>query len=153
MHTGRINELMAKAEEELHAVDLLVNGSAADWIVGFHCQQVAEKTLKAVLVSRGQAPAMIHDLVHLMDEARRGGTAEPPWFRELEDLNPFAVQLRYEYLHAFEDFNADHASALAHRVYHWAEQQIGWSNSEATNRRNDEGHEDEDLPKNSIREP
>ena len=33
-------------------------------IVCFHCQQFAEKYLKAFLVSKGQEPPYIHDLVY-----------------------------------------------------------------------------------------
>jgi HEPN domain-containing protein len=77
MQTDRINELMEKATEELYAVDTLVDLSAAAWITGFHCQQIAEKTLKAVLISKGQIPAKTHDLVLLMNEVRESVSQSP----------------------------------------------------------------------------
>lgn len=117
MQTDRINELMEKATEELYAVDTLVDLSAAAWITGFHCQQIAEKTLKAVLISKGQIPAKTHDLVLLMNEVRGVGITEPGWFWELENLNPFAVQLRYEALHLVAEFSPTYARDLTRRVY------------------------------------
>lgn len=111
---------MEKATKELYAVDTLVDLSAADWITGFHCQQIAEKMLKAVLIDRGQTPAKTHDLVLLMETVRQVGITEPGWFWELENLNPFAVQLRYETLHIAAEFSASYARELTRRVYDWA---------------------------------
>ncbi len=44
---------LAKAAQDVQAVDILLTDTrVADEIVGFHCQQAAEKLLKAVLVER-----------------------------------------------------------------------------------------------------
>jgi HEPN domain-containing protein len=120
MQTGRISELVAKAEEELKAVHHLVDIAAADWIIGFHCQQIAERLLKAVWISRGGNPPNTHDVVLLMEEVEGTGIVVPSWFSQLEDLNPFAVQLRYETPGTVIDFDAQEALALARRTYEWA---------------------------------
>lgn len=153
MQTSRINELMEKAEEELYAVDNLVDLSAADWIVGFHCQQIAEKTLKAVLISKGQTPAMTHDLVLLMNEVRQAGIAEPTWFWELENLNPFAVQLRYETLNTVADFSAAYARVLTRRAYGWAERELGWAQEDSRGPGDDEDQDgDKQLTNEAVSE-
>lgn len=131
MQTGRIGELLEKAEEELNAVDHLVNISAADWIIGFHCQQIAEKLLKAVWISKGGNPPNTHDVVLLMEEVKGIGIVAPPWFWQLEDLNPFAVQLRYDTLNAIVDFDARTALDLARRTYEWAQVELDRAQGEA----------------------
>ena len=63
--------------------------------VCFHCQQCAEKYLKARLCERDISFGKIHDLVALLEQAL---VAEPEWeiFREdLAYLSDFAVTFRY----------------------------------------------------------
>jgi HEPN domain-containing protein len=64
-------------------------------LVCFHCQQFAEKYLKAFLVSKGQEPPYIHDLAKLASFCE----AENPVFSEVKQkciiLNEYGVQLRY----------------------------------------------------------
>lgn len=131
MPADRPHELMEKAEEELQAAEALVDRHIASWIVGFHCQQIAEKVLKAVLVASGHAPKKTHDLVSIMDQVRDSGIAVPSWFSQIEDLNPFAVQLRYESLEATADFDAGQARDLARKVYEWAWIELGWNENDA----------------------
>lgn len=64
-------------------------------IVCFHCQQFAEKYLKAFLVSKGQEPPYIHDLVKLVALC----AAENPVFEQIKQrcimLTEYGVQPRY----------------------------------------------------------
>ena len=64
-------------------------------IVCFHCQQFVEKYLKGFLVSRGQEPPYIHDLVKLITLCE----AENPEFGQLKQkcivLTQYGVQPRY----------------------------------------------------------
>ncbi|HMO85673.1 MAG TPA: HEPN domain-containing protein [Lacipirellulaceae bacterium] len=66
-----------------------------DEIFGFHAQQAAEKALKAWLSFRGLTYSRTHDLLHLIRELEEAGEQieDQP---ELLELNPFAVQYRYE---------------------------------------------------------
>jgi HEPN domain-containing protein len=68
----------------------LVLGPAA-----FHCQQAAEKTLKAFLVWRSVPFEKVHSLVYLMDlcEVVEPGFASVR--EETESLAPYAVEIRY----------------------------------------------------------
>ncbi|GHT48627.1 HEPN domain-containing protein [Bacteroidia bacterium] len=64
-------------------------------IIGFHCQQSAEKYLKAFLFSHGETPPKTHDLITLC----RMCTAFDSTFQALESavafLTAFGVQPRY----------------------------------------------------------
>ena len=64
-------------------------------LICFHCQQFVEKYLKAFLVSRGQEPPYIHDLVKLTALCE----AENPIFGEIKQkcviLSGYGVQPRY----------------------------------------------------------
>lgn len=91
-----IQRWIEKASRDLYTARtmLQVDDVPAD-IVCFHCQQCAEKSLKAFLVSCDQAPPRTHDVVKLLALCRN--------FREdfssLEDsaiaLADYAVEVRY----------------------------------------------------------
>jgi HEPN domain-containing protein len=65
-----------------------------DEVFGFHAQQIVEKCLRAWLCLLGQVFPYSHDLVEQTKLLRANG-AEPGDPCDFEDLNPFAVQLRY----------------------------------------------------------
>lgn len=62
---------------------------------GFHLQQSAEKSLKVWLITKGIPFPRTHDLSLLLGLLEDGGEAIDPFWGLLE-LNPFAVQFRYE---------------------------------------------------------
>jgi HEPN domain-containing protein len=63
---------------------------------GFHLQQAVEKSLKAWLVSQRIAYPKTHDLSLLLGLLEDHDQYIEPIFRSLLELNPFAVQFRYE---------------------------------------------------------
>ena len=61
---------VAKAENDLLNIRNNLGCERIPWdTICFHAQQVAEKMLKAFLVSRGQTAGRTHDLVALLAEA------------------------------------------------------------------------------------
>ena len=60
----------------------------------FHCQQAAEKLLKALLTHRGVHPPKTHDLTRLLDLLPRGDELRG-LLDGLEALSPYAVAGRY----------------------------------------------------------
>ena len=64
-------------------------------IVAYHCQQLAEKYLKAILIQHGLPVPFIHDLLKL----NLAGQVSLPNLRELEKscelLTPFGTATRY----------------------------------------------------------
>ena len=90
--------LLALARRDLRAAEMLRDQpEVGDGIVGFHAQQAAEKALKAWLTLLGIEFPRTHDLsllIHKLD----GGGIDVASLWELLNLNPFAVQFRYEIL-------------------------------------------------------
>jgi len=90
----------------------------------FHAQQCAEKYLKALLVSRGQAFPKTHDLVALSDLCEQAGIIVPVHPESLDRLSAYAVGVRYP----GEDPSLEEArSALktARKVRRFARQLLG----------------------------
>jgi HEPN domain-containing protein len=77
----------------LHA--LLDPNSADNEIFGFHAQQAAEKSLKSWIAGIGGSYDKTHDLRVLLLTLRELGCDVTP-FRELTDLNVYAIWFRYE---------------------------------------------------------
>jgi HEPN domain-containing protein len=61
----------------------------------FHCQQSAEKYLKALLQERGLEAPRTHDLVRLLDLLTPHDTPLDGLRRRLNSLNAYAVEIRY----------------------------------------------------------
>lgn len=60
----------------------------------FHCQQTAEKSIKAVFVSLGRRPPRTHNLVTLF-ESLPGDIVVPEDVRACAALSGYAVAMRY----------------------------------------------------------
>jgi len=91
-----VRSWLRKASSDLLSARILVEHSPL--VLGpaaFHCQQAAEKTVKAFLVWRSVTFEKVHSLVYLMDLCE----AEEPGFaslrEETESLSSYAVEIRY----------------------------------------------------------
>ncbi len=92
--------LLRLVADEYRALGAMVDPAVFnDAIFGFHAHQVAEKTLKAWLSGDGVEYPRTHDLYRLLALVEAAG-ARMSDYDELVELNPFAVQLRYD---AFDD--------------------------------------------------
>lgn len=86
---------------ELAAVDLKAAVALAAMsedlrpVVLFHCQQGAEKWLKAFLTARGIQPPLIHALGLLLDVAVASAPSLEALRDDAEFLSPFGVAPRY----------------------------------------------------------
>jgi len=93
------DEVMAwlhKARSDLLSARILVEHSPL--VLGpaaFHCQQAAEKTLKAFLIWRSVSFERVHSLVYLMDLCEAQEPAFASLREETESLAPYAVEVRY----------------------------------------------------------
>lgn len=87
---------LQKAESDLAAAELCVNAGTALDAACFHCQQAAEKSLKAWLVARETTFPFVHDLGKLLTLCSK----TTPDFERLRQcalgLTPFAVEMRYD---------------------------------------------------------
>lgn len=88
--------LLRKAHEDLAALGGMLDERVfANDIFGLHAQQAVEKAAKAMLLSVGGEAPHHHDLrVFLADLESRQHIVPLAW-RDLLDLNPYAVRWRY----------------------------------------------------------
>ena len=98
-----VRHLLAVAHKDLRALQGMSDSSIfADEIFGFHAQQAAEKALKAWLAAFGVEYPRTHDLSLMLTLLDAQGQDVTPYLGLIE-LNPYAVQYRYE---AFEDLGS-----------------------------------------------
>ena len=64
-------------------------------VVCFHCQQAAEKLLKAFSVATGRPVPRTHDLLRLLEEVLPISPAAESLRDDLALLMPYAVEIRY----------------------------------------------------------
>lgn len=87
-------EWLEKAAEGYRAAELLL-ASRLIMPALFHCQQAAEKALKAVLCFQGRPIEKTHDLVRLDALASQGEASWTPLVEHAALLTPLAVSYRY----------------------------------------------------------
>jgi HEPN domain-containing protein len=94
--TKLLRSWLTKALNDLKSARVLgsTEGAPLDTAI-YHCQQTAEKSVKAFLVSRGITPEKTHDIRSLVLKA----VEHEPRFNELIDLGaaltPYAWEFRY----------------------------------------------------------
>lgn len=90
----------------------------------FHCQQTAEKSIKAVFVALGTRPPRTHNLVTLF-ESLPDGVVVPEAVRACAALSGYAVTMRYPD-EAEDVTSAGYRRALAQAtcVLKWAQNRV-----------------------------
>ena len=87
----------------------------------FHAQQSAEKSIKAVLVSRDVVPPKTHDLERLLTLVAEHVGPAPPEVQESRRLSRYAVLSRYVAdLGEIDEDEWNDALALARTALSWA---------------------------------
>lgn len=119
--------LLRKASEDEALLDEVLNSPhISDEVFGFHCQQAAEKLLKAVLAFRGVVYRRTHDLTELIALLQQHGIALPTNLEEVDSFIPYAVEYRYqEWPEEEEAIDREVARELLRDLRKWAEAQIG----------------------------
>jgi HEPN domain-containing protein len=96
---------------------MLSHKETAGWIAAFHCQQCAEKSLKAWLAHKQEAIPFVHDIRYLIQRCEETGT----WARDIREahvLTPFGTTTRYPgFLDRVEPDRAQEALRQAEMVY------------------------------------
>jgi len=91
----------------------------SDEIVGFHCQQAAEKLLKAWLTQRAQPFPRTHNLLTLLELVEAAGGKPPPDLQEVDTLTPYGVFLRYDEPAADAVLERERALELVRGLEEW----------------------------------
>lgn len=97
-----VDEWVAKAEADYRGAVALNRQRAKPLpdLVCYHCQQSAEKYLKAFLISQDMVPPRIHDLVQLLNVCVLYDSTLARYMSSAEKLNPYGVLIRYPGLSA-----------------------------------------------------
>lgn len=91
--------LFSKAQDDWAALKILLeNTQVSDEIIGFHAQQIVEKSLKAVLTVKSVPFRRTHDISELIDLLNDKGISVPVPMEKSVELTPFAVEYRYDFL-------------------------------------------------------
>jgi HEPN domain-containing protein len=117
---------IAKAKNDLLNAD---NNLKAEEIpldtVCFHCQQAAEKFLKAYLVANGSSYPISHDLILILEKILPLNSSAEALRDDLALLMPYAVEIRYPddwFMPTEED--AKEAREAVARVMSWLQNAI-----------------------------
>jgi HEPN domain-containing protein len=87
---------VAKAKSDLLNADNNLRSEQIPYdTVCFHCQQAAEKLLKAYLAYMGESPPITHDLLLLLERVLPSSPAAETLRDDLAVLMPYAVEIRY----------------------------------------------------------
>jgi HEPN domain-containing protein len=87
---------VAKAANDLLSADNNLKAEEVPFdVVCFHCQQAAEKLLKAYLVAGGHPAPRTHDLLLLLEEVLAFDSTADALRDQLVLLMPYAVEIRY----------------------------------------------------------
>jgi HEPN domain-containing protein len=117
--------LLSKAQaDKLVLIKLADDAEVTDDMIGFHAQQAVEKLIKAVLANRDIEYPRTHDIDRLVDLLEAHNVPLPPQARRLDELTPWATQLRYEELLDLEELDRAHTIQLVEAVVGWAEATI-----------------------------
>jgi len=87
---------LRKAESDLAAADLCLKAGKSLDTACFHCQQATEKALKAWLIANSVTFPFSHDLTRLLAICSTRETAFQAFQTDALNLNPFAVEMRYD---------------------------------------------------------
>lgn len=123
---------LKKAGEDETLLDEIINSPhISDSIYGFHCQQAAEKLLKALLSFRGSRIRKTHDLIELIDLLIDIGYDFPEYLNNIDSLTPYAVEFRYQLLTVGEEMKLarQEARLLIADLRFWVEAQMNLSPS------------------------
>lgn len=108
---------LTKAAEDLGLADLLVQSSRFPAATVYHCQQAAEKALKAFLAWQDQPFRKTHDLVELGGLCAALDQTLEPYLRRAAPLTDYAWKFRYPGDGDASAAEAEEALTLSRAVY------------------------------------
>ncbi|GMO42217.1 MAG: HEPN domain-containing protein [Treponemataceae bacterium] len=94
-------------------------------ISAYHCQQCAEKALKAFLFFNDIEPPRIHDLIRLCELCKNIDGEFSELDAYCKNLNPFGSEIRYPNELAADEYIAKAAIDRAQKIYDFCTAKIG----------------------------
>ena len=117
--------LKKAAEGEALLSEVLTSQRVSDEIFGFHCQQAAEKLLKALLSAGGVDFPKTHNLRLLMDLLADAGFFLPESLADLDMLTPYGTLFRYENLPSDLVLNRQRFFTMIQTLSKWTVEVVG----------------------------
>ena len=126
LHKEHAELLMKKAAEDEALLDEVKESPrVSDEVFGFHCQQAAEKMLKAVLAVHQVVYRRTHDLDELLTLLVENNVLVPSVAGQLSLFTAFAVEYRYDVWPEHAPYLDREASRdVIHRLREWADHEI-----------------------------
>ncbi|MBS6721813.1 MAG: HEPN domain-containing protein [Clostridiales bacterium] len=95
-------------------------------IICYHCQQAAEKSIKAVILAQGAPGGMpkSHDLSFLLNQIKNYVVIDEKYYDYADILNPYGVVVRYPSELNLVERNAEKAIEYAGEIIAWAEMHV-----------------------------
>lgn len=116
---------LKKASEDETLLDKIIDqADISDEIFGFHCQQAAEKILKAILSEMGIHFRKTHDLRELMDMLTDNHQPIPSHLNDIETLTPFGTTFRYDCFDDSSPFDRQKARHMVRDLRAWVEKLV-----------------------------
>lgn len=90
-------------------------------IICYHCQQAAEKAIKAVIVSKGTQGGLpkLHDLSFLLNQIKKFVEIEEKYYDYADALTPYGVSIRYPNELFLEERHAKEALHYTDEILTW----------------------------------
>ena len=91
-------------------------------IICYHCQQAAEKAIKAIIMAGGAQGGLpkLHDLSFLLNQIRNTVKIEERYYDYADALTPYGVSIRYPNELFLEERHAKEALRMAKEILEWA---------------------------------
>ena len=91
-------------------------------IICYHCQQAAEKSIKALIVAYGAQGGMpkLHDLSFLLNQLKNMVEIDERYYDYADELTPYGVAVRYPSELGLEERHAKAALGHAAELLAWA---------------------------------
>ncbi len=116
--------LRKAAQDEALLDAVFTSEQVGDEVFGFHCQQAAEKMLKALLSDLGVRFRKTHEIGALSDLLADAAYRLPDELASLDALTPFGVFYRYEDYEGEEPLDRVAARKMLRSLRVWVEQRL-----------------------------
>lgn len=95
-------------------------------VICYHCQQSAEKAIKAVIIANGTQGGMpkLHDLSFLLNQLKNMVDIEEKYYDYADALTPYGVSIRYPNELFLENHHAEKALQMAEEFLAWARSKV-----------------------------
>lgn len=95
-------------------------------VICYHCQQAAEKAIKAIIVEGGAKGGMpkLHDLSFLLNQIKNSVKIDDKYYDYADTLTPYGVAIRYPNELFLEERHAKEALVYAKEILTFAKATI-----------------------------